>query len=164
MASEEVLATLAEMGCYRIWIGSESGSQRILDAMQRGATVEQVRWSVKAAQRHGIQVGLFLMWGYEGEELEDIAATSGDKWSDVMLGASFDFDVNTNNMLVFATELEFYNWEPSKKAEGDEQEFFASVLPSFYIALDPFTAAWFTARGGVNMFFCSYRLRARLGR
>ena len=66
---------LKELGCYRIWIGSESGSQRILDAMERGVTVEQVRKSVKMAQAHGIEVGMFLMWGYEGEEIEDIAAT-----------------------------------------------------------------------------------------
>ena len=45
------------------------------DAMQRGVTVEQVRHAVKLAQRHGIQVGMFLMWGYEGEEFDDIAAT-----------------------------------------------------------------------------------------
>src|SRR5262249_32954867 len=63
------------LGCYRIWIGSESGSQRILDAMQRGVSVEQVRRAVKLAQKHGIRVGMFLMWGYEGEELQDIAAT-----------------------------------------------------------------------------------------
>lgn len=75
MMSEEVLATLARMGCYRIWIGSESGSQRVLDAMRRGVTVEQVQWTTKAAQRHGIQVGMFLMWGYEGETVEDIEAT-----------------------------------------------------------------------------------------
>jgi anaerobic magnesium-protoporphyrin IX monomethyl ester cyclase len=75
MMKDEVMATLAEMGCYRIWIGSESGSQRVLDAMQRGVKVEQVQWAVKAAQRHGIQVGMFLMWGYEGEQIEDIAAT-----------------------------------------------------------------------------------------
>jgi radical SAM superfamily enzyme YgiQ (UPF0313 family) len=75
MMKEEVLETLAAMGCYRVWIGSESGSQRILDAMERGATVEQVRWATKAAQRHGIQVGMFLMWGYEGETLADIEAT-----------------------------------------------------------------------------------------
>ncbi len=75
MLKDEVLATLAEMGCSRIWIGSESGSQRILDAMQRGVTVEQVRWAVKATQRHGIQVGMFLMWGYPGETIEDVAAT-----------------------------------------------------------------------------------------
>jgi radical SAM superfamily enzyme YgiQ (UPF0313 family) len=75
MLKDEVLATLTEMGCQRIWIGSESGSQRILDAMRRGVTVEQVEWAVKAAQRHGMQVGMFLMWGYEGEGIEDIAAT-----------------------------------------------------------------------------------------
>jgi radical SAM superfamily enzyme YgiQ (UPF0313 family) len=75
MMKEEVLATLAELGCYRIWIGSESGSQKILDAMQRGVTVEQVQWATHAAQRHGIEVGMFLMWGYEGETVEDIAAT-----------------------------------------------------------------------------------------
>ncbi len=38
-------------------------------------SVEQVRRAVKLAQKHGIRVGMFLMWGYEGEELEDIAAT-----------------------------------------------------------------------------------------
>ena len=75
MMKDEVLETLAEMGCYRIWIGSESGSQRILDAMQRGVTVEQVQWATQAAQRHGIEVGMFLMWGYDGETLEDIEAT-----------------------------------------------------------------------------------------
>ncbi len=75
MLKEEVLETLADMGCYRIWIGSESGSQRILDAMQRGVTVEEVAWAAKAAKRHGIEVGMFLMWGYSGEQVDDIAAT-----------------------------------------------------------------------------------------
>ncbi len=88
MMKDEVLETLADMGCYRIWIGAESGSQRILDAMRRGVTVEQVEWAVKAAQRHGIQVGMFLMWGYDGEQLEDIEATIDQlkKWNpDVFL-------------------------------------------------------------------------------
>jgi radical SAM superfamily enzyme YgiQ (UPF0313 family) len=67
--------TLRELGCQRIWIGSESGSQRILDAMQRGVTVAQVRRAVALAKAEGIEVGMFLMWGYEGEEYADIAAT-----------------------------------------------------------------------------------------
>ena len=75
MMKDEVLQTLADMGCYRIWIGSESGSQRILDAMERGVKIDQVMWAAKAARRHGIQVGMFLMWGYPGEQLDDIAAT-----------------------------------------------------------------------------------------
>ena len=46
-----------------------------LDAMERGVTAEQVQWATHAAQRHGIQVGMFLMWGYDGETEDDIAAT-----------------------------------------------------------------------------------------
>jgi anaerobic magnesium-protoporphyrin IX monomethyl ester cyclase len=66
---------LAELGCFRVWIGSESGSQRILDAMERGVTVAQVQSAVGLCKTRGIQTGMFLMWGYEGEELEDIEAT-----------------------------------------------------------------------------------------
>lgn len=75
MMEDEVLDTLAEMGCWRIWIGSESGSQRLLDAMDRRVTVEQVQSVTRAARERGIEVGMFLMWGYEGETEEDIAAT-----------------------------------------------------------------------------------------
>jgi radical SAM superfamily enzyme YgiQ (UPF0313 family) len=70
-----VMDTLAELGCFRIWIGSESGSQRVLDAMQRGVTVDQVRAAVALAKSRGIKAGMFLMWGYEGEALDDIEAT-----------------------------------------------------------------------------------------
>jgi anaerobic magnesium-protoporphyrin IX monomethyl ester cyclase len=71
----QVMDALAELGCFRIWIGSESGSQRILDAMERGVTAEQVRTAVALAKSRGIKTGMFLMWGYEGEGLEDIEAT-----------------------------------------------------------------------------------------
>lgn len=70
-----VAALLAELGCFRVWIGSESGSQRILDAMERGVTVGQVRQAVADLKANGIQTGMFLMWGYEGEEMADIEAT-----------------------------------------------------------------------------------------
>ena len=71
----EAIDLLAELGCFRVWIGSESGSQRILDAMERGVTVEQVQTAVSLCKSRGIQTGMFLMWGYEGEQLEDIEAT-----------------------------------------------------------------------------------------
>ena len=70
-----VALQLAELGCYRVWIGSESGSQRILDRMERGVTVAQVRHAVAQLKSHGISTGMFFMWGYEGEELSDIEAT-----------------------------------------------------------------------------------------
>src|ERR1700722_18838213 len=71
----EMLDLLAELGCFRVWIGSESGSQRILDAMDRGVKVEQVQQAVALTRERGIESGMFLMWGYDGEELEDIEAT-----------------------------------------------------------------------------------------
>jgi anaerobic magnesium-protoporphyrin IX monomethyl ester cyclase len=71
----EMFDLLGELGCFRIWIGSESGSQRILDSMDRGVKVEQVQQTIEMARQRGIQSGMFLMWGYEGEELEDIEAT-----------------------------------------------------------------------------------------
>jgi radical SAM superfamily enzyme YgiQ (UPF0313 family) len=70
-----VAAQLAELGCYRVWIGSESGSQRLLDAMERGVTIAQVREAVAQLKRNGIRTGMFFMWGYEGEDLTDIEAT-----------------------------------------------------------------------------------------
>lgn len=71
----EMLDILAELGCFRVWIGSESGSQRILDAMDRGVKIEQVQSAVHMCRERGIQSGMFLMWGYEGEDMDDIEAT-----------------------------------------------------------------------------------------
>jgi anaerobic magnesium-protoporphyrin IX monomethyl ester cyclase len=73
--NDEVVDLLAELGCFRVWIGSESGSQRILNSMERGVTIEQVQSAVSSCKTRGIQTGMFLMWGYQGEEIQDIEAT-----------------------------------------------------------------------------------------
>jgi anaerobic magnesium-protoporphyrin IX monomethyl ester cyclase len=73
--NETIADTLASLGCFRVWIGSESGSQKILDAMQRGVRVGQVRDAVRVLRERGIETGMFLMWGYDGEDLGDIEAT-----------------------------------------------------------------------------------------
>jgi anaerobic magnesium-protoporphyrin IX monomethyl ester cyclase len=73
--NDEMLDLLAELGCFRVWIGSESGSQRLLDAMDRGVKVEQVQRAIEMSRARNIQSGMFLMWGYEGEQMEDIEAT-----------------------------------------------------------------------------------------
>jgi len=72
---EEVALSLKSLGCFRVWIGSESGSQRILDAMDRRVRVEQVRAATRLLRAQGIEVGFFIMVGYEGEEDRDLAAT-----------------------------------------------------------------------------------------
>ena len=73
--NEEVVETLARMGCYRLWVGAESGSQQILDRMKRRTNAERMREMVHLLQKHGIEVGMFIMLGYDGEDRDDLQAT-----------------------------------------------------------------------------------------
>lgn len=73
--TEEVVEALAAMGCRRLWIGSESGSQRILDAMKRLTDVDDVQTKSALLKRHGIEVGIFIMLGFQGETETDLRAT-----------------------------------------------------------------------------------------
>jgi radical SAM superfamily enzyme YgiQ (UPF0313 family) len=73
--NEDIVRTLAEMGCYRLWNGSESGSQRILDAMDRKVQVADVQQKTHLLQRYGIETGMFIMLGYEGETVTDLEDT-----------------------------------------------------------------------------------------
>ncbi len=72
---DDVADALRDLGCWRVWIGSESGSQRILDAMQRRVALDQVTETTARLRRRGIQVGMFIMLGYDGEGPADLRAT-----------------------------------------------------------------------------------------
>jgi radical SAM superfamily enzyme YgiQ (UPF0313 family) len=71
----EVIQDLKACGCFRVWIGAESGSQRIIDAMDRRVDVQQVRAMIREAKRAGIETGTFIMLGYPGETEDDIRET-----------------------------------------------------------------------------------------
>jgi radical SAM superfamily enzyme YgiQ (UPF0313 family) len=73
--SEEVILMLKETGCFRVWIGAESGSQKVIDLMDRRVDVNQVRDMIKLTRKHGIEAGTFIMLGYPGETEEDIEET-----------------------------------------------------------------------------------------
>lgn len=73
--NEEVISMLKESGCFRVWIGAESGSQKIIDAMDRRVDVEQVREMIKLTRLYGIETGTFIMLGYPGETEKDIEET-----------------------------------------------------------------------------------------
>ena len=66
---------LKSAGCQTVWVGAESGSQKILDAMEKGTTVEQIYEATRRLKRSGIRVGFFLQYGYPGETRADIEAT-----------------------------------------------------------------------------------------
>jgi anaerobic magnesium-protoporphyrin IX monomethyl ester cyclase len=69
------VAALAAAGAEEVWLGVESGSQRILDAMDKGSTVEQARQATRLLKAHGIRTGWFTQLGYLGEGWEDILRT-----------------------------------------------------------------------------------------
>ena len=72
---DSVADALAELGCWRVWIGAESGSQRILDLMERRVVLDRVVDTTLRLRRRGIQVGMFIMLGYDGERDSDLRET-----------------------------------------------------------------------------------------
>jgi anaerobic magnesium-protoporphyrin IX monomethyl ester cyclase len=75
LLKDNTLELLAETNCEIIWIGAESGSQKILDAMEKGTKVEQILEATKKARELGINVAFFIQFGYLGENWEDIKLT-----------------------------------------------------------------------------------------
>ena len=66
---------LRRAGAQRVWVGAESGSQKILDAMEKGTRVEDIHQTARRLRAAGIQVGFFLQFGYPGETRQDIERT-----------------------------------------------------------------------------------------
>ena len=75
LLSERMVQALREAACVEAWLGAESGSQRILDAMNKGTTVQDILTARSRLKAAGIRVGFFIQLGYLGEQLVDILAT-----------------------------------------------------------------------------------------
>ena len=75
LMSEKMVQALANAGCSEAWLGAESGSQRILDAMNKGTTVPTILSARQRLKAANIRVGFFIQLGYMGEQLDDIKAT-----------------------------------------------------------------------------------------
>ena len=75
LLQENYIRDLARAGCDNIWMGAESGSQKILDAMDKGTTIEQIHASTKLIRKYGMKPSFFIQFGYIGETKEDIKKT-----------------------------------------------------------------------------------------
>jgi anaerobic magnesium-protoporphyrin IX monomethyl ester cyclase len=75
LISVAMARALKQAGCAEAWIGAESGSQRVLNAMNKGITVEQILTARVRLKSENIRVGFFIQIGYLGEQLDDILAT-----------------------------------------------------------------------------------------
>ena len=75
LLEENTVDALAESGAETVWVGAESGSQKILDAMDKGTTIEQIQTATHRLRSKGIKVGYFLQFGYLNETKTDIEST-----------------------------------------------------------------------------------------
>ena len=75
LLQENYIRDLARAGCDNIWMGAESGSQKILDAMDKGTAVEQIYESTNLIRKYGMKPSFFIQFGYIGETKEDIKKT-----------------------------------------------------------------------------------------
>jgi radical SAM superfamily enzyme YgiQ (UPF0313 family) len=75
LLEDEQIAHLARAGCNNVWVGAESGSQKILDAMDKGTKVEQIYTATRLLKKNGIKPAFFIQFGYPGENMKDIEQT-----------------------------------------------------------------------------------------
>lgn len=75
LVTDKFAKALEVSGCKQIWLGVESGSQSILDSMDKGITLEQVKQARTLLKEKAIEVGFFIQLGYIGEDIEQINAT-----------------------------------------------------------------------------------------
>jgi len=73
--NDEILQVLKDIGCFRIWIGAESGSQKVIDLMDRRVDINIVKETIQKTNAMGIETGTFIMLGYPGETENDIRKT-----------------------------------------------------------------------------------------
>lgn len=150
LITEPLAEGLARSGCREVWLGVESGSQKILDAMDKDETIETIKTANRILKSHGIEVGFFLQYGYSGEDFEDIQATLRllRECLPEHIGISVSYPLKDTPFYesVAAQMGEKKNWRDS----GDLAMMFTGKYhPDFYRALHQYTHHYF---GFISLF------------
>src|SRR5215211_5234096 len=75
LVQDDYVKALAKAGCDAVWMGAESGSQKVLDAMDKGTTIQQIERATRLLKQHGVKPCFFIQFGYLGETKKDIELT-----------------------------------------------------------------------------------------
>lgn len=133
LVQENYVASLARAGCANVWMGAESGSQRILDAMDKGITIDQIKQATSLLKKHGIKPSFFIQFGYLGETIEDIKLTIKmiSKLMPGEIGISVSYPLPGT---VFYEKVKDQMKEKSNWTDSDELAlmFTNTYQPSFY--------------------------------
>ena len=149
LMTRSTVTALKRAGCAEVWMGAESGSQRILDAMDKGLRVEQIFQARANLARHGIRACFFLQFGYPGEGWQEIEATiqmvRETKPDDIGVSVSYPLPGTKFFDLVSSQLSRKANWSES----GDLSMMFQGAFSSqFYRALAD--ALHLEVRGATN--------------
>jgi len=133
LLKEDNIEALAASGLRQVWVGAESGSQKILDAMDKGTTVEEIRQATRLLKSKGIEVCFFLQFGYLGETRADIEATMQlvDELQPHDLGISVSYPLPGTKFYEKVRSMlgKKQNWEVS---DDLAMMYPASFQPAFY--------------------------------
>ena len=147
----DVAAALRRAGCRTVWIGAESGSQRILDAMEKGTRVEQIEAATQVLRSEGIEVCFFLQFGYPGETLVEIEQTLDMvrrcEPDDIGISVSYPLPGTPFFERVRAQLGEKQHWVDSADLD---MMYRAEYAPEFYRALHSLVHARFRLQRGMR--------------
>lgn len=149
LLADKTIDALAASGLKEVWIGAESGSQKILDAMDKGITVEQIAESTRRLQKKGVRVAYFLQFGYLGETKEDIAKTL----EMVRVNRPDDIGISVSYPLPGTPFYERVREELGKKSNWTDSDdldmmFRGTYHPAYYKKLQRFVHHRFRAQQG----------------
>ncbi len=142
-----VVSALASAGCQTVWIGAESGSQRVLDAMEKGTRVDEIETATTLLRAAGIEVGFFLQFGYPGERMDDIQRTL----EMVRRCRPDDIGVSVSYPLPGTPFFERVKWQLGDKQNWQDSSdlalmYHGTYTPAFYRALHELVHAEFKRR------------------
>ncbi|MFK8037954.1 MAG: radical SAM protein [Crocinitomicaceae bacterium] len=139
LLKDDTIDNLAESGCDEVWIGAESGSQKILNAMDKGTSLAQIETCTKLMQSKGLKPCFFLQFGYLGEDWTDIKATLNMLFTlmphDIGVSVSYPLPGTKFYDIVKSQLSEKTNWEDSDELLMMYKSTFS---PKFYKVLHRF--------------------------
>jgi anaerobic magnesium-protoporphyrin IX monomethyl ester cyclase len=147
LLTDKNIKNLAESGCDEVWIGAESGSQKILDKMDKGTSIQEIEDCTLLMKKHGIKPCFFLQFGYLDELWIDIQATLKMLFklmpSDIGISVSYPLPGTKFYDMVSSQLVEKTNWTDSNELL---LMYKSTYSPKFYKTLHKFTHKRFRAK------------------
>lgn len=151
LLKDDTIDVLVHSGLKEVWIGAESGSQKILDAMDKGTTLDQIKTSTRLLQAKGVSVAYFLQFGYPNEDRIDISKTidmvKNNKPDNIGISVSYPLP-GTLFYEQVKSQLDIKaNW---KDSDDLDLLFVGTFSPNYYKILQRYVHHWFRLRQGIS--------------